>query len=318
MLSQVPALLPDKKLKQYILDTIKPDLVHINDKAAMNAGVSLRNTSIPVIQHSRSSYYITKCRISARMSRKSIAGFAAHVIAISEDELDGFERMNNTSVIYNTVDFAQVDEAIQQRNNTRASLGVSNQDLVVGFAASVTEKKGAWDFLEIVRALKEEKNIRFLMVGHIPEQASTQLSPGNTVPMSPAAYINEFITANKLEQRFILTGFRKDSLNLIAAMDLLVVPNKNGVLGRQPIEAQALGTSVVAYNGHSGRSNIILNGKTGYLVNGMNEAIQRIKEILGMPQQQVKKEAREHALRAFSPETNMKKIESLYRTYLPN
>ena len=101
---QLNALLPNPKLRAFVLNEIKPDLIHINDKAALNVGISLKNLDIPIVQHSRSSYFITACKLGKYLSAKAIKRFANHIICISEDEEDGFDTFHSKSTIYNTVD----------------------------------------------------------------------------------------------------------------------------------------------------------------------------------------------------------------------
>ena len=100
-------------------------------------------------------------------------------------------------------------------------------------------------------------------------------------------------------------------------MDVLVVPNKNGVLGRQPIEAQALGIPVIAQKGHSNRSKIIIDGKTGYLVNDIDETITIINKIMSEDSFNTLSEAAStYAMQKFTPAINMQKIETIYQSLI--
>jgi glycosyltransferase involved in cell wall biosynthesis len=313
MIKQMQALIPSEKLKNYITTEIKPDLIHINDKASLNVGLSMKKTGIPIIQHSRSSYHITTCKLAKYLSVKAIKKYANQIICISEDEEDGFEQVSNKTIIYNTVDFDIVKHAEQNRMQIRESLDIKPSEFLVGFAANVTEKKGAWHFLELCKKLAHLKNVKFMMVGQLNEQGKTYIGNGEYLNMSPKEYVESFIETNQLQNRFVVTGFRKDNLDLIAAMDLLIVPNKNGVLGRQPIEAQAIGTPVIAQDGHSRKSKIILNNETGYLVKNIDEAIDKANEIiLNNTAQRMAKAAKIHAGLYFSPQKNMQRIEQLY------
>jgi glycosyltransferase involved in cell wall biosynthesis len=278
MFKQLIALTFSSKLRKFIKEVVQPDLIHINDKASLNVGVSTKKSGIPIVQHSRSSYYITSCKLGKYLSAKTIKSFANHIICISEDEEDGFEDFSNKSIIYNTVDFNLIGIAKEKRIQTRHNLGINEQDILIGFAAHVSEKKGAWDFLELCRQLKHNSNFKFILAGHLDENGLTYLGKGKVLPMSPKAYVESFINENNLENQLIVTGFRKDILVLIAAMDVLVVPNKNGVLGRQPIEAQALGVTVIAQTGHSKKSRIIEHGVTGYLVQNIEQCIELLKQ----------------------------------------
>jgi glycosyltransferase involved in cell wall biosynthesis len=313
MFHQLKALFPNPKLRTFVLNEIKPDLIHINDKAALNVGISLKHLGIPIVQHSRSSYFITECKFGKYLSAKTIKAFSNHIICISEDEEDGFENFTNKSTIYNTVDVDLTQKAQAKRNETRQQLKIKDNEYLIGFAAHVSEKKGAWDFLELCKQLKKHPTLKFLLAGQIDEQGSTYLGKDEILPMSPKAYVESFIKENNLENQLIVTGFRKDILDLIASMDVLVVPNKNGVLGRQPIEAQALGVSVIAKAGHSNRSKVIEHGVTGYLVQNIAESVEQLGN--WMNSNEAKKMAQSamiHAVQNFTPATNMRKIESIY------
>lgn len=174
-------------------------------------------------------------------------------------------------------------------------------------------KKGAWDFLELCKQLKQNANFKFILAGQLDLQGLTYLGKGKILPMSPKAYVESFIKENSLENQLIVTGFRKDIIELIAAIDVLVVPNKNGVLGRQPIEAQALGVTVIAKTGHSMKSKIIEHGVTGYLVQNIEQCIELLKQWTQSNEARVMAQsAQTYAAQNFTPATNMKKIESIY------
>lgn len=313
MIKQMKALTPQDSLKKIVLEQIKPDLIHINDKAALHVGVSLKKTGIPIVQHIRSSYFITACKFGKYLSAKTIKAFAKHIICISEDEEDGFENFINKSIIYNTVDVGLTQKAQVKKNETRQQLKVKDNEYLIGFAAHVSEKKGAWDFLELCKQLKKNPTLKFLLAGQLDEQGSTSLGNGEVLPISPKTYVESFIKENNLENQFIVTGFRNDILELIAAMDVLIVPNKNGVLGRQPIEAQALGVTVIAKAGHSNRSKVIEHGVTGYLVQNIGEGVEQLENWMHSKKAQIMAQsAMIHAKQNFTPATNMRKIETIY------
>ena len=313
MIKQLGALLPNPKLRKFIVEEVKPDIIHINDKAALNIGVSLKKCGMPIVQHSRSSYFITACKFGKYLSAKTIKAFANHIICISEDEEDGFEDFTNKSTIYNTVDFKLITKAKEKRNQTRLEFGINEQDILIGFAAHVSEKKGAWDFLALCNQLKRHPELKFVLAGKLDEHGNTNLGNGQVLPISPKLYVESFIKEYKLEKQFIITGFRDDILELIAAMDVLVVPNKNGVLGRQPIEAQALGVTVVAQAGHSKKSKIIQHSETGYLVQNLKQIVEQIEHLLQHKEvEKISRMAQAYAEQNFTPATNMKKIETIY------
>lgn len=314
MLKQLPSILPNSGLRRFILNDIRPNLIHINDKAAMQVGITMRNSGIPIIQHSRSSYHNVNCPLTKFISRTFIQNYSKEIIAISEDEIDGFESVKNLSIINNTVDFVLTDSARAKRSAIRASLGIKDNELLIGFAAAINSKKGAWTFLKLCNHLKNVSNVRFILIGKASKTGHTLLDDGSILKIPCEQYMQQFIAKHGLDKHIIVTGFRNDSLDLMAAMDLLIVPNKNGVLGRQPIEAQALGIPVVAINGHTGNSTVIDNGVTGLLVANENELIEQTEKLIENPirLKQMSHKGIAYANQHFSPELNIRKIETLY------
>lgn len=315
MLKQMNALIPNKRLSEYIINEIKPHLIHINDKASLNVGISLKNSGIPIVQHIRSSYVITACSIGKYLSKTSIKSYAKHIISISEDEEDGFENFFPKSIIYNTVDLNLAENARKNKWETRSKIDVEKDEFLIGFAAHITEKKGAWEFLELCNKLKHFKKVKFIMVGELSKYGKTNLGNDVLINKTPDEFVNSFLIENNLQEKMIITGFRRDNLDLIAAMDVIVVPNKNGVLGRQPIEAQALGTTVIAQVGHSKKSKIVLDGVTGFYINGIDEAALKITHILE-DKISVQEQAIKYAQNQFNPQINIKAIQNIYLNLL--
>lgn len=316
---QLMALFPNKKLRAFIL-SLHPDLIHINDKAALNVGISLRGSGIPIIQHSRSTYHLTACKLNYFLSRSIIRNYADQIIAISEDENDGFEDFKDLSIIFNTVDENKARLARSRRELIRAEFNISDDEIVIGMMAAVNASKGAWTFLEMASSLiQKEKDIKvkFLIVGEAAKHGKTRLNDGSILPISPDNYLKRIIENRRLSERILITGFRKDNLDVLSAMDILIVPNSNGVLGRQPLEAQAMGTPVIVVSGHSGKSSIIKNNITGMVISNkdtLGELIINVRKLLIDPllRKSLSEAGLKYALENFSPSVNMRKIESIY------
>lgn len=322
-LKQLKALLPDKQLAAFI-KKINPAIIHINDKASINAGISMKGAGIPIVQHSRSSYCITAAKINKQLSSLAIKKFADAVIAISEDETDGHEGVKNLHIINNTVPQSQIAEAIAQKQDKRKELNITDNDIVVGMVADISAKKGAWDFMEMAAALVSkypDKPLKFLMVGRVAESGQTPLNDGKSSSLSPKQYVEQFIANNNLKGKILLTGFRKDALAIMAGLDVLVVANHNGVMGRQPIEAQALGIPTVVTQGHSGKSTILINGFAGYVISNpvkQTELLTSIEELINHPEKRAVfgKNGQQYAADKFNPTINMGKIEEIYKELL--
>ena len=108
---------------------------------------------------------------------------------------------------------------------------------------------------------------------------------------------------------------------MIKCLDVLVVANSNGVMGRQPIEAQALGIPVVATRGHSGNSSVLVDGLGGYVIKSpisQEELVDKVDYLINHTEKCIEfaKNGRLHASQKFDPQTNMNKIESIYKKLL--
>ena len=115
--------------------------------------------------------------------------------------------------------------------------------------------KGQEDFLKAAaEVLKKEQAVRFLVVGD--------------------AIFNKELSLEKLKEisgqygignKVIFTGLRKDIPQIIACLDILVLPSWREPFGRVMLEAMAMVRPVIATD-CGGPGEIIINGETGVLV----------------------------------------------------
>ena len=314
---QLTALIPNFRLRAFI-KKINPDIIHLNDKATLSAGISCIGLKIPIVQHSRSAFHITACTFNKWICQTLIKLYAKHIICISEDEQQGFESINNKSIIFNTVNKALSKEAIKKRISTRESFSIKADDFVIGIAENLGVYKGLFEVINLAGEILSKNypiKVKFMLVGKIAENDNLSRYGFN---LSSKAYVDDFIKKNNYEDRIIVTGYRKDALDLIAAMDTIVIAKAHGVLGRQPIEAQSVGVPVVAINGHSKKSTVVKHEITGYLVNdysGLSLAIEKL--IDNKTNKQLMSEAGiKYADEQFNPITNTSKIQHIYHQLL--
>jgi len=309
---QLFALLPNEAFKLFLLN-LNPDLIHINDKAALQAGVSLKNCGIPIIQHSRSAYHLTACKANKFLSSKRIIQYANHIICISEDEMQQFEHLHNQSIMFNTVNLDEAKIAQNNRMAIRNQLNIGAHEMVIGMAENLGIYKGLFDIIDIIKLLKEKCNqsYKILIVGKIDQKDTINI---HDFKGSTYAYFQKVIAENNLENKVILAGFQKEPLAYIAAMDLLLVSKQHGVLGRQPIEAQSVGTAVLAVNGHSKKSTILVNGIGGYAVDTIEELKRKLLELIAHPAElhNLGLKGQAYAIKHFDLNQYGKKVEELY------
>jgi len=312
------AFVPNPDLAHYFKDT-EWDLLHINDKALLAAGLAARRFNKPIIWHLRSSYYPTYSRLNAKTSCKTIRSISDHIIAISEDEIDGFEDFPPKDIIYNSVDMKKIDQAVKARETTRHQLGLQEGEILIGqVSTTIGEVRGTWDFLracgKVTDTLKRP-GIKFIVVAAIPDQKSYR--SGKLHPLDQAWQIAR---DEHIGDQLTFTGYRRDALDLMAAMDIVVVCNRHGVMGRMPFEAMACSRPLVVTAGHSGKSRVVVDRETAMVVppndpGAISSAVCELIQNDSLQQHLIEQGpvyAREH----FDPAKNTGKIEEIYQRYL--
>jgi glycosyltransferase involved in cell wall biosynthesis len=135
------------------------------------------------------------------------------------------------------------------RRRVRAELGLDGP--VVGLVANLRGSKGHAVFLQAAReVLTQAPGTRFLIVGD---------GVG-------AARIRRLIAEHGLQGAVIMTGFRRDIPEVMAALDVLVLPStRTEAIPQVVAQALAVGTPVVATR-FGGIPEIVRDGETGTLV----------------------------------------------------
>ncbi|MBN1894311.1 glycosyltransferase family 4 protein [bacterium] len=314
---------PNRQLSAY-LRKHRPDLVHINDKSLLGPGIAASRCGCPVVWHLRSTYAVTHSRLNATVSRAVIRCFADRLIAISEDETDGFEDMGKLAVIHNSVNLKDARLAAGRRGAVRSELGIAENEVAVGMIGQLNQYRGAWDFIRMAGlAFQEEKSLRFIVMGSVPAGvpigSATSLGRGSH-GFSLERQISKMIDQAGISNRLILTGFRDDALAVIAGLDILVVCNRLGVLGRPPFEAMAVGRPVVAYAGDSGRSSVMKDRVTGFIVpaGDLQALASAVVKLARNPdlRRRMGVAGQRHARKNFNPDHNARAVERLYAEIL--
>ncbi len=310
------ALIPNRTLLKLVIK-MNPDIIHINDKAAMAVGISLKKSGIPIVQHLRSNFHKTRFRFNKWLSVRLTKKYTDQFIAISEDETDGFDDSPNLQIIYNTIHPILSANAIANKKNICEEFKINKGDAVICYVGLYNELKGAWDYIKTCGILKKmlpEKRWHFLFIAPIPGEEVKMNDNGQLI--HPYDKAKKLAAEVGIQNEIIFTGYRKDALSLIAASDLLLIMNKQGVLGRQPFEAMSVGVPVIAVAGQSSKTNIVRTGINGVLLNTYSpELIAR--EAAGLITNEEYRHklgvaGKEIANAEFNPHINSQKVVALY------
>jgi glycosyltransferase involved in cell wall biosynthesis len=182
----------------------------------------------------------------------------------------------------------------------RASLGIPPTGPIVGTVMLFYRRKSPESIVKIAPdILKKVPDTSFLLVGD-----------GEMMPT-----VRSLVQELGLEDRVIITGFRKDPHKLMALMDVFVHPALVEILPRVIVQAQATGTSVVSTR-LGGIPEVIRDGETGFLVppgdlQALSETVIRLLKNPGL-RRDVGQAARKAISADYTVEAMVKSIEDIY------
>jgi glycosyltransferase involved in cell wall biosynthesis len=190
----------------------------------------------------------------------------------------------------------------ETRAALRAELGATESGPLVVMVGRITRWKGHAVLLEAVSRLARP-DVRLAFVG----------SGFDTL----IAELQRDVTRLGLEGRVVFTGSRRDVPAVLAAADLAVSASTDPeAFGRAAIEAQAMGTPIIATD-HGGSRETVLPGQTGWLVppgdvaalaTALDEALAHPDRLAAMGQR-----GREHVLAHFTTAQMLEKEFSAYQ-----
>lgn len=235
-----------KHLPQYmqacrrLFSAIHPDIVHSNMnalscfplKAARDCGVPVRIAH----SHSTGSKGEGVKNLAKDVLRPFATVYPTHLLACSEAAgrwLFGDPAVSSGKVhiLKNAINLEKFQFSQVRRDDTRAVLGISSDQMVVGQIGRFAFQKNQEFTLRVVAQLiKQGHDVVLLLIGDgddrsMLEQKSRELGVDNHV-------------------RFL--GIRDDVADLLQAMDVMLFPSRYEGLGMAAVESQATGCPVLA------------------------------------------------------------------------
>jgi glycosyltransferase involved in cell wall biosynthesis len=166
-------------------------------------------------------------------------------------------RGRHIDVIHNAINYDAIDALKVDPKKVRAELGINNHSLVVGNVAHIQPQKGHVYLVQAARlVLKQYSNVTFVIVGG-------EKLPGGT------AELKKLAEQLGILDKVIFTGFRNDTLRLMASFDIFVLPSVWEGFGIVLLEAMASSKPVIG-TAVGGISEIIEEAVNGYLVEPRN------------------------------------------------
>lgn len=178
------------------------------------------------------------------------------IIAISEDVSKSLtehgSEQSKIKVIHNGIEILNINKTECSKQGF-SRLALKYGDLVVGMVGHFRPWKGQKIFVEsLALVAKEIPNIMFVIVGGVHDAEYYQ-------------QVMEYINDKNLKSNIVITGHQNNVHELIAAMDIVVVPSVPEPFGLVVLEGMMMSKPVISFN-IGGPAEIIRHNITGYLV----------------------------------------------------
>lgn len=289
------------------------DIVHTHtSKAGFIGRIAARLAGVPVIIHTPHGNifdgYFSPVKTRMFMWMEQYASrFTDRIIELTDGGIEehlaaGIGRKEQFAVIFSGIDLSPYDQAIARRETTRAALGADSDTILVGGVGRLETVKGFAYFVEAAReALRSNPRLKFVLAGQGSLEAELRDS------------------ARDMGERFVFLGPRNDVPDIMAALDIFVLPSLNEGMGRVLLEAGAAGAVSVATR-VGGVPDVIRDGKTGILT-PVRDGIALARGISALAdnaalRSEMGREARDFVVPAYSLENMVQKLEALYETVL--
>lgn len=289
------------------ISKFKPDLIQAHlFRAGIVSIICGRIKRIPCIltRHHITEHIEVGSKLHQRIDKLS-AKFASHVIVFSKAaqswliEREGVPQQKIT-VINQGFDFTKLSPTRQEIEAVREQFGFTADTFNVVCVARYSKTKGQAYLVEAVEKLKNViPEIRAVFVGH-----------------GDPHWLAEIVDKKKLNSKISLEGFRTDVPACLAAADLVVHPSLVDAFSQLLIEAQGVGSPLIATDIAAAREQII-NGVTGFIVEERNsdalaDAILHLYQDRGLLAQ-IGLNAAEHVRKTFTVERMVSETEDCFK-----
>jgi len=246
---------------------VRFDVVHTHTPvAALIARVAAFFAGVPLVVYTAHGFYFHdnmpqwKRRLFVWL--EWVGGRFTHLLFTQSEEdaetavVEKISPAEKVVAIGNGVDAACFNpQQVVSASEIKASLGIPPDAQVVGMIGRLVREKGVGEFLAAASKLAEERpDSYFLLVGE-------RLLSDHNDP------IEDVLQQAKrcLGERLVLAGYRTDTPEMLAAMDVFCLPSYREGMPRTIIEAMMMAKPVVATSIRGSREEVI-EAETGILV----------------------------------------------------
>jgi len=253
-----------------LIEFIKPDIVHLNTSVLIPVAIGVKKFGIPIIWHIREApgpnKIIQKWQIS--MIKKLADG-----IIVNSNYVKGFYSGGPAiQTIHNAVDLELFNiDVVKAFKNIRSEFRITKNATVICMIGAVQKVKGHFLLVEAAKKIVQHRpnSIFMVIAGGVDEKYINswkgKIKRFFGLSLDNLQKMERLISKLNLEKNFIITGYRRDIPELLAASDITVfLSQKAEGFGRPLIEGMAMSKPIVATN--IGPAKEILGEGTGILV----------------------------------------------------
>ena len=276
------------------------DLIHSNQpRSNLFGAIAAKINNVPIVWHER-------CLERGRFDSDNIFSFLPDSIICNSGAVrNRFTKEKIDAKIRTIINGVDLSEFDPESNGSviRKEFNIDKDELVIGTVGRIDPEKGYECFLESARIILQDiEKVHFLVVG----EASNPSFQKSLYKISEEKGINK---------KTIFTGFRRDIPQLLASMDVVVLPSEIDACSRVLFESMAMQKPLVATNA-GGTPEIVQDGITGMLVKprDSSEMAKCILKLLHNKSlsEQYGKAGRKRVEDMFTIERNIKETESVY------
>jgi L-malate glycosyltransferase len=289
-------LCTSKKIREFILNE-NIQIINASLFAAMIISyLAARNTNVPVIWYIHSHEYDIQYKSKIALKYFSKSDVVKKIFFVSNELKNSFMQNKyflsdkKQEVLYNSYSI---------NNINKEKIVKTDEKIIIGYVGRLVELKRVEYLIELAEYLKKESIVNF-RIDIVGDGETKQ----KLIEQAKKLNINEFI-------KFL--GFKHNVEEEYLKFDLFVLPSGEECLSISLIDAGVSGLPCVAFR-IGANDEIVINEKTGYLVNSKQDMFKKIKKLLlnGKKRIEFGNEAKKYCSMKFDNRKRIKFLEDVF------